>query len=450
MSSSHEVFSQYLETVQQRTQDLLKEASATPLEQSTLVMSCLSELQNSLEELHTAEAELRQQHDELILTQCLVATERQRYADLFEFAPDAYFVTNLYGIVQEANLAACRLLDMDHDFLIGKLLISFVPEDRRRSFRTLLNQLPTVHRVQEWEVSLGRIQGRSVDVALTVEIAQNPAGNPTMLRWLMRDISTRKQAEAQLHQMQQQNLELLESDHVKSQFIATVSHELRTPMTAILGFSELLLRRCQQQHDAQQNDAQIATLVEPILRNGKHLLKIIEELLDFSKLQTGHLPLRLECFDLKPLIWNTVTDLRSLADQKVLDLQVRLPDQPLQITNDPNRLRQVLVNLLANAIKFTEAGRVTIAVEFLPSDRLLISVQDTGIGIETSNQAQIFQQFWQANPTLNRRYSGTGLGLAISKALVELMQGSITVESRVREGSTFRINIPCQVHLNRG
>ncbi|MDX2231374.1 MAG: ATP-binding protein [Leptolyngbyaceae cyanobacterium bins.349] len=440
MTIQKEDFTHYVEAVQQRVQQLQHNVVNGPSAQPDVVVQCLQELQTALEELRTAEEELHQQSEELLLTQQQAELDRRRYADLFEFAPDAYVVTDTFGMVREANRASAMLLGLSQKYLIGKPLANYIVDAQRRAFRALLNQLPAIHRIQEWEVQMQRRDTQVVQVAITVETVRDREGGANGLRWLLRDISTRKQSEQQLRQIQLQNLELIEADRVKSQFIATISHELRTPMNAILGFSELLMRRSQQ-----HGDEQLASMAERIFRNGKHLLGMIEELLDFSKLQAGRLQLHLESFALTPFIQDTVADLRSLVDQKCLTLQVRCPEPDLQVVNDPHRLRQILANLVSNAIKFTDAGTIEVFVQVLPGDRFIILVTDTGIGISPEDQTQIFQEFWQANQTTTRRYGGTGLGLAISKALVDLMQGQITVESEPGQGSIFRVELPHRV-----
>ncbi|WNZ27228.1 PAS domain S-box protein [Leptolyngbya sp. NK1-12] len=434
---NHTVFTQHIQAVQERTQALYQNASELPWRQPQLVLDCLQELWLALEELQVAEEELRQQHDALLEAQHAIEAERQRYQELFEFAPDGYLVTDLHGTVREANQAAASLFHISSNRLVGKPLINFVPDGQRRAFRKMLNQLPTVNRVQEWELVLCGRDGEPFDAALTVETVRIPAGEATALRWLVRDITLRKQAEEQLRQVQLQNLQLLEADRLRSQFMATISHELRTPMNAILGFSELLLRQFHRRHDVQ-----LIPMVEPIFRNGRHLLTLIEEMLDFSKLKAERLELQLESFDLVEFVTQTVEELRPLASQKALNLTVKSTESHLAITNDPTRLRQVMINLLSNAIKFTDVGGITVEVGELPLERVRVTVQDTGIGIAPEDQSQIFREFWQVNQTTTRKQGGTGLGLAIVYALVKLMQGNIAVESELGRGTTFRIDLP--------
>lgn len=227
--------------------------------------------------------------------------------------------------------------------------------------------------------------------------------------------------------------------------MATMSHELRTPLNAILGFSDILLHQLRPQGLPWQ-----LHMLERILANGQHLLTLIEEVLDFSKLRSHRLELHLQPLNLSELLTATVTDLRPLAAQKNIELDLELPSIPATIVNDPLRLRQVVMNLLSNSIKFTDVGHVSVSVLELPENRLAIVVRDTGIGIDAADQANIFQEFWQVNQTRTRTQGGTGLGLAITKALVELMQGSISLESQVGKGSVFRVEIPRQIFQNGG
>lgn len=436
--SAKEEITQQIVTVSQHTRGLLAVAKDTPWRQPQLVMICLQELQLALEELRIAEEELCSQNEALLLTQQALEAERQRYQDLFEFAPDGYIVTDRYGAVREANRAAIELLGVGHRYLIGKPLVNFVPEEQRRAFRSVLNQLPTIQRVQEWEIEMVGRKGTAFDAAVTVEAVRGEQGEAIAFRWLVRDITARKQAEEQLRQVQMQNMQLLEADRLKSQFIATLSHELRTPMNAILGFSELLLRQFQQHHQ----EPQFNKMVERIFSNGRHLLKLIEEMLDFSRLKAHRLELHLEPFDLAEFAKEIIEELHPLADQKLLDFEVYIAPSNLLIINDPTRLRQVITNLVSNAIKFTEAGSVRVEIQELPEDRVQISVKDTGIGIDPTDQSRIFQEFWQVNQSTTRRYEGTGLGLAIVYALVQLMQGTITVESEPGKGTLFQIELP--------
>lgn len=249
-----------------------------------------------------------------------------------------------------------------------------------------------------------------------------------------------RQLELSRQKIEQQNLQLVEAARLKSQFLATMSHELRTPMNAVIGFAQVLLRQRTARLCASQVD-----MVERILNNGKNLLALINDILDLSKIEAGRLELKLEEVNFTQLVVATISELRPLAEQKHLLLKVDAELDDPKVINDSTRLRQVLVNLISNAIKFTETGSVEVRVSELSSNRVLLSVKDTGIGIAEAELEHIFEEFRQVDQTTTRKHGGTGLGLAITKSLVNMMQGIITVESKLGQGSTFCVQLPRQV-----
>jgi signal transduction histidine kinase len=246
----------------------------------------------------------------------------------------------------------------------------------------------------------------------------------------------------QQQQIQMQNFKLLEASRLKSHFLATMSHELRTPMNAIIGFSQILLRPKFGQLTHQQAD-----MVERILNNGKHLLMLLNEVLDFSRLEGGRLDLKPEIFDLSKVINVSVAEMRSLAEAKNISLVIQTDLQNPLAFNDPFRIKQILINLLSNAIKFTESGQIWVEVRELSANRVEIILRDTGIGIASKDFQHIFEAFRQVDQTITRKYSGTGLGLAIVDSLVKMMGGKIFLESNLGVGSMFKIELPRQVRL---
>lgn len=251
-----------------------------------------------------------------------------------------------------------------------------------------------------------------------------------------------QEIENQQHQIQQQRLQLLKASQLKSEFLSTTSHELRTPLNAIIGFSQILLWRSK----GSLNDQQ-ATMVQRILGNGRHLLTLLNDILDLSKIESGHLELAPEWFDLVELVQTTVEELRSLAEQKRLHLSVRTSLKTLPVIHDQSRLRQVLNNLISNGLKYTEQGEVRVELSEVGDDHLLIAIWDTGIGIGSAQLPHIFEAFRQLDQTDTRKRTGTGLGLAIVHSLVGMMGGQIEVESEVGTGSVFRVSLPqrCRV-----
>jgi len=250
-------------------------------------------------------------------------------------------------------------------------------------------------------------------------------------------VRQQEEIENQRQQIHRQNLQLLEAAQLKSQFLNTLSHELRTPMNAIIGFSQLLLRQHQQMLNSQQKD-----MVNRIFNNGKNLLLLINDLLDFSKIETGRTELKVEEFDLTNLVIAVALEFGTQVTDKNLAMSVSACLQHRFIVNDKSRLQQVLVNLISNALKFTHRGSIYIEVREQSGDRLVIAVGDTGIGISETEVPHIFDKFHQADGTTTRQYPGTGLGLAITASLVKMMNGTITVESQVGKGSIFRVELP--------
>lgn len=253
-------------------------------------------------------------------------------------------------------------------------------------------------------------------------------------------IHKNRELEVQRQQIELQNAKLIEASQLKSQFLATMSHELRTPLNAIIGFSQLLLRLSKGPLTSSQRD-----MVERILNNGKNLLELLNDVLDLSKIEAGRLEIKPELCNLAQVVQTTVAELRSLAEDKQLELslQIDLPDP--QVYYDRSRFRRILVNLLSNAIKFTESGSVWVRLSALGAERIALEVEDTGIGISPSHLNYIFEPFRQIDQTTTRPHTGSGLGLAITHSLVQMMGGRITVQSQVGQGSVFRVELPRQI-----
>ncbi|MEM7168594.1 MAG: response regulator [Pseudomonadota bacterium] len=244
-------------------------------------------------------------------------------------------------------------------------------------------------------------------------------------------------------ELKQREQDAEEANRAKSHFLANMSHELRTPLNAVIGITEML------EEDAEelgQDD-----FVEPlqrISRAGKHLLELINEILDLSKIEAGKLDLNLEEFDLVALLQDTVATAQGLAEKNGNSLIATYPDHPGDMYADMTRVRQIVLNLLSNAAKFTENGEITLRVEkiMLEGDGWLeLAVSDTGIGLTPDQLDKLFQDFSQADSSTTRKYGGTGLGLAISRRLCQMMGGDIEVESVAGEGTTFTVKLPCQV-----
>ena len=255
-------------------------------------------------------------------------------------------------------------------------------------------------------------------------------------------------SELQIKQSQRiaANVELERASRLKSEFLANLSHELRTPLHAVNGFSELLLEQSSGPLVPKQQ-----RYVENILANGKHLLQLINDILDLSKIEAGRMDLRLEEFSLQQTIESAVSVIEPLAQKKGLAIEVSIESGLDPVRLDPGKTKQILYNLMSNAVKFTDAGRITISAArgTRAGGWVEVVVADTGIGIRADDQKRIFREFEQVDGAHSRRYEGTGLGLSLTRRLVELQGGSIRLESEFGRGSRFIVRLPANPEAPR-
>ncbi|TAF07646.1 MAG: PAS domain S-box protein [Nostocales cyanobacterium] len=342
---------------------------------------------------------------------------------------------NIFTYVNQAHLQLFGYENTGE--LLGKNWqeILYSPEERSRFEKEVLPILSQQHHWQG-EAIATRKDGSTFDEGLSLTLTEG--GN---LICVCRDISDLKQTEQELRKINERltltNAELERATRLKDEFLANMSHELRTPLNAILGMSEGLQEEVfgainQRQHKA------IAT----VERSGRHLLELINDILDLSKIESGKLELQLSSVPIKNLADSSLPFIRQLAIQKNIRLTVSIPDPLGEILIDELRICQVLINLLNNAIKFTpEGGNVRLEVKLEGAD-LVISVIDNGIGIAPNDADKLFKPFVQVDSKLNRKYNGTGLGLALVRRLVELHDGKVSVTSTLGQGSCFTVKLP--------
>jgi signal transduction histidine kinase len=240
-------------------------------------------------------------------------------------------------------------------------------------------------------------------------------------------------------ELEQKGRELEAASRHKSEFLANMSHELRTPLNAVLGYAELI-----QDGIYGEVPSKMADVLERIQQNGRHLLGLINDVLDLSKIEAGQLTLSPVDYSMRELVLDVVSATEALAAEKQLAIEVDAPADLPPGRGDERRLTQVLLNLVSNAIKFTEAGRVSIRAK-VEDGSFLVTVSDTGVGIAPEHQVRIFEEFQQVDSSSTRRKGGTGLGLAIAKRIVELHGGRIWVDSTPGQGSTFAFTLPLRV-----
>jgi signal transduction histidine kinase len=284
---------------------------------------------------------------------------------------------------------------------------------------------------------------RLEDVGLTQEVAAELAVAISNARLYRSTEETSRELAVKIGEVERAN-------RMKAQFLANMSHELRTPLNSVIGFSEMLLIGALGALSQQQRDA-----LETVARNGRHLLGLVNDVLDLSKVEAGRMELRLTQTDVRALIGDVMTGMESMIHAKGHQVTVELGDDPLLVIADEMRVRQVLFNLLSNAVKFTAAGgQVTVRAgqrrtalpvpggRRMERDTAWISVEDTGIGIAQEDLPRLFTEFTQVDESLSRRFEGTGLGLALCRRFVDMHGGTIGVESTPGRGSTFRIELP--------
>jgi PAS domain S-box-containing protein len=367
--------------------------------------------------------------------------ESARFRSLVYSSTDLITVLDRVGQVRYQSPSSARILERAADDLVGTKLSDLVhPDDREAFDGTLVSLLDCPGEKAELRFRVSRRDGEW----RTMEgVATNLLGDRNVRGVVVnsRDVTEREQAAIDLATARDR---ALTASKTKSQFLASMSHEIRTPMNAIIGLNGLLIDT---DLDVEQQE-----FARGVQTSADGLLSIINDILDFSKVEAGKLELELVDFDLGLLIEDVTTMLADVAHGKGVELLAHFPPElPPAVRGDPTRVRQILLNLASNAVKFTAAGEVVVRARMLGDAgdhmRIGFEVSDTGVGIVPEDLERLFEPFSQADSSTTRRYGGTGLGLAIVKQLVELMQGSIGAQSELGVGSTFWFELPFDRHV---
>lgn len=368
---------------------------------------------------------------------------RLRLAAIVESSDDGIVSTTLDGIIMSWNTGAERVYGYSASEMLGQQVQLLLPPDRRHEEAFILDQLRQNKRIEHYETMRRHKEGKLIVVSLTVSPLKNADGEIIGISKIARDITDRKKTEEQLSLSSERislaNAELARAARLKDEFLAGMSHELRTPLNAILGLSEALLEEIFGALSHEQREH--LTTIE---QSGRHLLELINDILDLSKVESGKMELEIQPIPIQQLCDSSLSFVKQQAHLKRIRLECRIDDTLTEVEVDERRIRQVLVNLLSNAVKFTlDGGGVQLQVRADSfRETVEFSVTDTGIGIAPENIGKLFQPFVQLDSSLSRRYAGTGLGLALVRRICELHGGSVTLESQEGKGSRFTITLP--------
>jgi PAS domain S-box-containing protein len=354
--------------------------------------------------------------------------------NLVENAADVIICTDLNDRILTWNRGADLLIGYSKDEVIGKHLSILLPAERLHELEEMRAKVETSGALRDIEVRSKRKDGAIIHLSLSVSPIRDVEGRIIGFLRVAKDITEKKRYERRLKDL----------DKMKSDFVSNVSHELRTPLTSIKGSVDNMLDGL----TGSLNEKQIRYLAR-IKSNTDRLSRLINDLLDLSKIEAGRIDLRPATLPLTILAAEITEHLKPMAAEKLIRIEVSSSDPSVTVWADRDKVTQVLMNLIGNAIKFTpEAGKVTVAIEKNGSDWVQISVGDTGPGIFPGETRKIFAKFYQIENLDKQRPKGTGLGLAISKALVEMHGGKIWVESELGSGSTFSFTLPAQQSSN--
>ena len=377
-------------------------------------------------------------------------TVSKTYVDkILHSMEDALIVTDAEWKVRTINEAALSLLKYDEAEILGKNFLSFmgnegkVVKDSGSSvdLRSLIKPGITDHSVRNLKTTLIDQSGNGIPVLISSSVMTDTRDRNQAIVCVARDITPRKKAEEELKVAM---AAAEQANQAKSSFLASMSHELRTPLNAIIGYSELLTEEAE--------DLEIEAFIpdlEKIRAAGKHLLALINDVLDLSKIEAGKMTLYIQKIDVGTLARDVISTIQPLIDRNQNKLEVKIPevDQVLMRT-DETKVRQTLFNLLSNASKFTERGTISLEIERhakTQGDRITFAVRDTGIGMTPEQLGKVFQEFTQADSSTHKQFGGTGLGLSISKRFCTMMGGDITVTSESGKGSVFTVDLPLEV-----
>jgi len=414
------------------------------------------DVQQLIHELEVHHIELEMQNEELRKINEELSILHDKYVDLYDFAPSCYCTLDKNGQILEANLTLAEQLGVERSDLINLTFYHCIVQEDRDLFYLHLKKLSQTEAKTNCELRLVKSDGCQFYAQLESRIARNRVDNSSMIHTSITDITVLKKAQAALEderaslaqrveertaKLSQANAELASAARLKDEFLANMSHELRTPLTTILGMSEFLSDELY----GKTNEKQLKAAIY-IEKSGHHLLSLITDILDLSKIEAGKMKLKPENLIIEDVCRTCVQMVEKTALQKSVSVRFDSDRKVKTLFADKPAVKQILVNLLNNAVKFTPRnGQVSLELQGDEISRSAnIRVMDSGIGIPEQEWDNLFKPFVQIDGGLSRQHDGTGLGLALVYRLVELHGGSVRVESEIGKGSTFTVSLPWQ------
>jgi protein-histidine pros-kinase len=385
------------------------------------------------------EAEIRRQRRQA--QQALDASEARKAA-IFDSALDSIISIDQQGNIIEFNPQAETTFRYKRDEVVGRPVAELIiPTDLRdRHEQALARYLATGAGSIGKRVELMARRSDGAEFPVELSLTSISTQSQTMFTAYIRDLTEQKHQEEtqkRSQELEEQNLRIQEASRLKSEFLANMSHELRTPLNGIIGFSEVLVDGKAGSVNAEQQE-----YLNDILASGRHLLQLINDVLDLAKIEAGKMNVSLETFSVKKAADETCVIMRPMASKRSIKIHLEVSSDADTVTLDLVKFKQILYNLLSNAVKFSHDGGEVAVVIALDAKQLRLQVKDHGIGIKKDDLPRIFREFEQLDSGAARRFPGTGLGLALSKKLVELHHGSISVRSEFGRGTTFFVTLP--------
>ena len=413
-----------IQLYQEQLNVLLNKQESELINQPNLLFEVIEELSVALEELHV-------QQEELILANLQLELEHQRYQELFDFAPDAYLVTDGKGVIHKANRAAATMLNVREKMLVGKPLTVFIPRGDIYTFHNKLAQQQEWGYLQDWQLCLQPRNGQPFPVAIAISASKDDQDKELVqLRWIIRDMSIHKQAEAKREKALAKEKEL---NQLKSHFINSVSHQFRTPLTVILVSTEIL----ENYSDKLTQDKKTRYL-QKIKNAVQRTTNLLEDILVYEKADVSREELELENLNLETFCHNLLEELSS-SSQTGQRIGFHSEGDCFFAWLDAELLKQILTNLLSNALNYSPQDSIVNFDLICRNNQAVFTIQDRGIGIPLADQSQIFEPLYRGKNAST--VPGSGLGLATVKKLVDLHDGVINFETEEGVGSTFTVTL---------